>query len=685
MAHQPKRRFGLQSYLRASPTLLTFGTALVVGTLAGYGSVGFNALLEIVEGFVSERMRAPLMEISPWLTVLVPAAGGLLVGVITRTVAGEARGRGVSEVMLAVAARGGLIRARVAPVKILASSLTIGSGGSAGREGPIVQIGSSLGSMVAQVLKLPRRTTQVLVACGAAGGISATFNTPLAGVVFALEVILRDFAPTNFGIVVISAVTAWFVAAPYQGTEPIFGWHGFEVPGLEAMPLYLALAVLCALVATLFSRGLFVVEERFNALRAPDWIRPAIGGALVGFIALWMPQVMGVGYGSPYDRAVNDILLDSVPWLTCLALVFAKMLATWLTLGSGGSGGVFAPSLFLGAALGYGFGHVVVEALGVSGDPRAFALAGMAGVFAGASHAPMTAVLTLFEMSQDYRLILAIMACAVVASMLAERLLPDSIFTIGIRKRGISLDLHGQAALMDATLVKDVMTPIDRMDAVAPDMSIADCYQVLARTGHHGMPVVADDGTLVGVVTIQDLGHAPRAPEGVLQATVGDVCTRQPITAYPDMTVNEALSQHGAAEVGRLPVIERQRPHLVVGVLRRGDIVRAYAQATAERAQSLEKLAVTGWLDAAHVHSRTFQVRRTDAVEGSRVDHLDIPEGVLLAGLRRGNRVIVPKGDTVLSPGDRLTVVIEAGSEADYEHWLRTLRHGALGDEDPQP
>jgi CIC family chloride channel protein len=582
--------------------------------------------------------------------------------------------------MLAVATEGGAIRGRVAPIKILASSLCIGSGGSAGREGPIVQIGSSLGSMVARLLRLPRRTTQVLVACGAAGGISATFNTPLAGVVFALEVILQDFAPANFGIVVIASVTAWFVANQYGGGEPAFGRHDFGVSGLEEMPLYLGLAVACALSSTLFSKGLHVVEERFESIAVPEWVRPAIGGALVGLIAIWMPRVMGVGYGSEHNQTVHEVLGNGLPWMMCLWLAVAKIVATWLTLGSGGSGGVFAPCLFIGATLGYAFGNAAVALLGVQGDPRSFALAGMAGVFAGASRAPMTAVLTLFEMSQDYRLILAIMACAVVSSMLAQRLTRESIYTVGMKRRGIHIDLHSQAALMDAVMVKDAMTPIDEMDAVAPDMSVADCYQVFARTGHHGMPVIADDGALVGVVTIKDLGHASGGSTGLERATVNDVCTHRPITAYPDMTVNEALAQPGAADVGRLPVIERLRPHRVVGVLRRDDIVRAYARASAERAQSLEKLAITGWLEGAHVHAKTFTVKETDAVEGTRVDQLHVPEGVLLAGLRRGNRVIIPKGDTILSPGDRLSVVIEAGHEADYAHWLNGLRHG-----EPEP
>ncbi len=669
----------MDAYLRASPTLVLTLAAVVVGLVAGFGAEGFSALIHLVEDLSHRTAEEFMGRAFPWSRPLVTALGGLLVGLLVHFLAREAKGHGVPEVMLAVAAQGGVIRPRVSLVKALASSITIGSGASAGREGPIVQIGSSFGSAVGQMLRQPRRSVQLLVACGAAGGISATFNAPIAGVMFALEVILQDFAPSNFGFVVISAVLANLASGlvrPHHG--PTFGEHAFEMGGLSAVPSYVLVGVACALIGTLYSKGLYWMEDRADSVRMPEWVKPAIGAALTGALAIVAPQVMHVGYGSPHNRTVEALLgggaqawamsppLEPFPvWLTCLALALAKMLATWMTLGWGGSGGVFAPSLFIGAAVGCAVGNVVQPA-----HAGAFALAGMASLFAAASRAPITAVLIVFEMTKDYGLILGIMAATVVGTLLAQVLTKESIYTLKLRRRGIRIDLHSQAALMDSVLVGDAMTPLDKTDAVGPEMAIEDCVQAMARTGHHGLPVLADDGSLYGVVTLSDLQSlsGQRVKRGDL--TVADACTRKVITCYPDMTLNEALAQVGARGVGRLPVVERLRPHRVVGVLRRNDIVNAYARASADRSRSLEKVTERGWLDSAHMHTVEYTVRPDDALEGLRVSELRIPEGCLLASLRRGNRIVIPKGETVLSAGDRLTALIEAGRVSQFERWL---------------
>ena len=332
--------------------------AIIIGVLAGFAAIGIRLLIREISdlSFSGDGTLLENIMSTPWYWVLIiPTIGGLIVGPIIYFFAPEAKGHGVPEVMQAILLKGGSIRPRVALIKAIASSITIGTGGSVGREGPIIQIGSSLGSMVGQFLRVPSKRLKTLVGCGAAAGIAAAFNAPIAGALFAVEIILMDFAIAQFSPIVIASVMATVVSHSFEGKFAAFIVPQYELVAPQEIGFYFVLGALAGFASFAFIKALYYSESIWDdKIKIPEYIKPAIGGLQIGLIALVFPQIMGVGYDT-----INQALYGNMFWYFALALVFVKILATSLTLGSGGSGGIFAPSLFMGAMLGYFFGYVV--------------------------------------------------------------------------------------------------------------------------------------------------------------------------------------------------------------------------------------------------------------------------------------------------------------------------------------
>ena len=408
--------------------------AVAVGILTGFGSVGFIKVIHAVSDFAQKRVAAGLgFLFGPADIVLLPALGGLIVGPLIYHFAREARGHGVPEVMTALATQGGRIRPRVVLVKILASATTIGFGGTAGREGPMIQIGSTIGSGIAQLTRLPTRHVRTLVACGAAGGVAATFNAPIAGAIFSMEVLMGRLAG-DFLLVMLTSLTSCFVARAYLGNYPAFVAPSYELVSAAELPLYFGLGLIAGLAALLYVRLLYKSEDWFDAWRFPEWLKPAVGGLMVGVVLRYFPEIYGAGF-----PAMEAALWVRFSWGLLVALFFAELFGNIFTLGSGGSGGVFAPSLYMGAMLGgaYGMGvHALFPEM--TGGSGAYAMVGMAAFFAAAARAPTTSILILFEMTNDYRIILPLMVATVGSVTLANRFMPLSIYTLKLHNRGIT-------------------------------------------------------------------------------------------------------------------------------------------------------------------------------------------------------------------------------------------------------
>jgi len=558
--------------------------AVLVGIVAAFGAIVFRWLIESFQTLFFDGGPAILGFLGQYYIIFLPAIGGLVVGLLIYYGAREAKGHGVPEVMEAVAVGGGRIRSRVAVIKSLASSICIGSGGSVGREGPIVQIGSSFGSSVGQWFKLSDEWTRTLVACGAAGGISATFNTPIGGAFFALEVILGRFMTPKFGFVIISSVTADIISHIFLGAQPSFGVISYTMVSYWELLPYALLGVSSGLVAVAFIRLLYKCEDIFSAWHIPEYLKPAIGGIGIGLIGLYSYDLLGVGYGDVYwvsSMGVDQALVGEIALQSLIILVILKLVATSLTLGSGGSGGIFAPSLFIGAMLGGAFGTVAHQLFPSQIAPSgAYALVGMAAVFAGTAWAPITAIIMLFEMTTDYTIILPLMITVVISRLVSRSLSHETIYTLKLIRRGIDIRQLEQTSPLRAVTVAEAMTRT--FPSVPPAMPVKSLVDMLRKSGHHGFPVVDKNGDLVGVVTLADV-EAAISRSDLSNLTVDDITSKSIVIAYPDEYIHDVFVKLGARDVGRIPVVARDNPKHLLGCLRRYDIIRAYTKAIARK------------------------------------------------------------------------------------------------------
>jgi len=559
--------------LRSSEMTIGFILAILVGVISGLGAVAFRWMIENCQALFFDKGGQIFSFLGDYYIIVIPAIGGLIVGLLIYFLAREAKGHGVPEVMEAVALKGGRIRARVSIVKALASSICIGSGGSVGREGPIVQIGASFGSTIGQWLKLPDETIKTLVACGAAGGISATFNSPIAGVLFALEVILGRVVSPKFAYIVMSSVIADFMAHAFLGNERAFTVPEFGIESPWEMIIYVILGICAAFVAVAFTKILYRSEDIFEKVKIPDYIKPVIGGIIIGCIGLYSRDLFGVGYGGIEKALTGQIALSGLGMMLLL-----KVAATSVTIGSGGSGGVFAPSLFIGVMLGGVLGSISAIILpDITGPVGGYGIVGMAAVFAAAAGAPFSAILIVFEMTGDYAIILPLMMAVGISVILSRRISRENIYTTKLLRRGV--DIRGQeiADVMKTIPVEQVMTT--KYLTVPTTMSIKNLIEWFRRRHYNGFPVIDAEQRLYGVVTLSDL-------ERVLQkesqdGTVADIATRSIFVAYPDQSLEEVLGK-AIGNYSCIPVVSRDDKRKLIGVLQRQDMVKAYRNKVAE-------------------------------------------------------------------------------------------------------
>ena len=541
-------------WLRTSASALV-PLAIVVGAVTGLGAVGFRLLIigftRIFTGYddYSDLGRIPSAQwpwLGVWFLVLAPVVAGAVYGPLVHRFAPEARGHGVPEVMYAVSHKGGRIAPQVTLVKALASALCIGGGGSVGREGPIVQIGSATGSTIAQLFRLTTPRMRLMVACGAAAGISATFNAPLAGPFFAMELILRDFAAESFGALVLSSVTADIIGRALLGDHPFLSLPTFSIHSPIEYLLYGTLGVGVGVVGVVFSKILYAVEDVCDWLwRGPEWARPAVGGIALGALLLVLPQMYGVGY-PVLEKAVEGKYL--VPML--LLLMLGKMFATSLTIGIGGSGGVFAPTLFVGAMAGTAFGAIAHGAFPtVTESAGAYGLIGMGAALGGATRAPITAVVILFELTGEYSIILPLMAAVVMAAGTGRLLSKDTIYTAKLWRRGVDLDNPPRPVptFTAAEVLRDAPAPL--CQDVSPNVAAA----ALSEAPYLTLPVIDADGTYRGCVSAADVADAldDSDPPETIRTLVRMAPTVSAETGARDIIA--ALDGHGGTG---LPVLD---------------------------------------------------------------------------------------------------------------------------------
>lgn len=666
-AIQPVQSFARRYILpRENATLIAL--AVSVGLSTGIGVWVFRQGIDFFGQFYRVALTQSILSgFGVWAIVPVLGLAGLIVGLLMDRFIGEERHHGVAGIIESIALSGGRLPVWRMPIKAILASFSIGAGASVGPEDPSVQIGANLGSLFGQRLQMSDERVKLLVAAGAASGIAAAFRAPIAGVFFALEAILGDFSTSSFGVVVLSAViTTILTRAIDPGGAELGNWS-YSLGNLQEVPFYVVLGLLIAPVSALFIKLLYWQSDFWHHLKLPHPVKTLFAGLLVGIIAVFLPTIMGTGRDTMNQLLGQQILDMGIGFM--IALAVGKMLATTISIGGGFVGGMFAPSLFVGAALGRAYGRLLYTVSGstMSATPAAFAIAGMAAAMTGVIRAPITAVLLLFELTNDYNLILPIMLTTVVCLFVVERLAPDGIYQLGLARKGFRVSRGRDIDVMQTITVREAMSPnVQTVPNTLPVVQLGDEFE---KTHTHGLLVTDDNGLLFGVVTLQDYERA-REQGDLARRTVAEICTREVHSVNPDDPVSKAFQLMAGRDLGRIPVLASNHSGHIVGILRRRDIARAYDIALQRKiegqlqAEQL-RLAVTS-----NAHVIELRINANSPAEHHAIRELSWPQGSIVATIRRDRQTIVPHGDTELLSGDILTVVATPGSEGDLKQMV---------------
>lgn len=572
-----RRLLQLRQRIRISDEAVHLLLAGCVGVAGGLINLAFYAATDLSMRLFLRHRGDPIevaAQLADWQRIVSTTAGGLLAGlvlVIGHRIAGRT---GTTNLLEAVAVGDGRLSFRAGMVKAISSLCTIVSGGSIGREGAITQLSAMFSSQIGQIAKSPPYRLRLLVACGAAAGIAAPYNAPIAGAVFAAMIVLGNFSMTTFAPLVTASAVSCVVSRGFFGMDPLYEVPAFSVTRIVDLPWFLVLGSLCGLLGAFFLKALHASESLFSRIRAPLWVRMALGGLLVGFIATEFPEVWGNGY-----LAANRILMDHYLLPLLVGLFFAKLAATLITVGSGAVGGVFTPTLFLGAALGSVCGSLLHQFGWATELPSAaFALVGMSSVLAGTTHSPLLAVIMVFEITLDYTLMPAVMLGCVVSTLVARRLHPASVYAETRRLQEVAKRREtDRAGAATELTVGDVMrAPVPPLRIDEPLRSIAKRF---LATSNNYFPVVDPEMRLVGVVALQDLKEFLDPSDEVAIVIAYDVMRPPPPCLVPQQRLVEVLAMVLGSELRNIPVVDSLEEMHLVGSVQRSELLALYADA----------------------------------------------------------------------------------------------------------
>jgi CIC family chloride channel protein len=552
----------------------------LIGVLAGLVAFALYDLIGLFTNLAyyhewSFHFRSPEhTQIGAWI-IVTPVVGALIIGFMAKYGSEKIKGHGIPEAMEAVLTSRSRIEAKVAILKPLSAAIAIGTGGPFGAEGPIIQTGGAMGSLVGQLLSTTATERKVLLACGAGAGMAATFNTPIAGVILAIELLLFEFRSRSFIPLVIACTLATSVRAILLGQRSMFSMGNVNFDALHGLPFYVLLGVLSGIAAIGFTKALYWVEDSFERLPVDDLWHPAIGALGLGVIGFFVPRVLGVGYDT-----ISDILNNNLTLKLLLVVAIFKALAMVISLGSGTSGGLLAPMFMSSAALGGAFAMIMNMIFpGLHLSPGAYALVAMAAVFGSASRATFAFIVFAFEITRDYNAILPLMLACVIADMIALRYLPNSIMTEKLARRGLHVPDQFEVSAMKVSRVGQVMRK--DVSPITAEMTVAQLAEKMGRGDPgfnltQGLPIVGKDGKLSGIVTQGDLLRAlQKDSRGAM--SVLDAGSTNLIVAYPDELVHDAMHAMVAHDIGRLPVVSRDDPFKMVGYFNRACLLSAWS------------------------------------------------------------------------------------------------------------
>jgi len=555
----------------------TIFIAACIGLMAGGVIILFRESLELVHQVIFVR-GSELLRINEggWrrlLLPLLPLTGAALLIPLSLLFPGKVNGYAFPRFLRRVNLENGVIEGKNIFIKIIATALTIGSGNSAGVEGTIAQIGGALGSKVGQTMRVSGKRMKVYIAAGCAGGIAGIFNAPIAGIFFAAEIVLLgSYEISSFAALVIASASATVVSRAYYGEFPAFPIPDYQVvnPFVE-FPLYILMALIVGILAVAHIRFFYLVRDRFRQLKVHPLAKPLIGALMVGVIGIGFPQVMGDGY-TYIERTLAG---EGLIWVM-LALVVLKSVATAITLGSGGAGGIFAPALFIGAVIGGAFGGIMHLLLPqYTANPGAYATVGIGAFLAASTQAPMTAIFLLFEMTGNYLIIIPIMITAILGSSIAKSLYQDSIDTVDFTREGINIHEGREVAIMKSIKVGKAIT--EEVDFISENANINHLLQLfrLAKDSFY-FPVVNSKGRMVGVVSMQDVKNILHDEKQRVCYLVGAICSRDVIQLTPDDNLYDAMQLFDLKGIEEIPVVESHEDPWVLGMIKRRDVITAY-------------------------------------------------------------------------------------------------------------
>ena len=556
--------------------------SFAIGILAGIANVAFRSTMSFVYNTVflggSKLLSIDKGGYYRALLPLLPMFGAALLIPLSLLFPGEVNGYGFPRFIEKVNIKGGVLKARNIVLKILGPALTIGSGNSAGVEGPIAIIGGTIGSNTGRLFKVSGSRMKLLIAAGAAGGIAATFNAPIAGVMFAIEIVLLgNYELSSFAAIVISSGIATVVSRGYYGANPAFAVPQYQLKSPAEIPFYIVLGILTGLLAVLYTKTFYRIRDGFDALKMNPQMKPVLGAFIVGVFGIFLPQVMGNGYDFIEASLAGKIIFPVI-----VLLIFFKIVATSVTLGSGGAGGIFAPALFIGAMSGGSYGYIVHRLFPAStASPGAYATVGIGAFLAAATHAPLTGIFLLFEMTGNYKIIIPLMFTSIIGTLVARRLEKDSIDTLELTRRGVKIHIGAEEAVMAGIKVREVM----RGDVVTANESatLDDLIRTMIEKESFYIPVLDAQGLMMGIVSLQDV--RPALMEGEVRNIVkaSEIATEDVIVLYPDDNLNTAIEHFSLKEIDELPVVERENPRKVVGMLNHKDVLDAYNKEVLKR------------------------------------------------------------------------------------------------------
>ena len=645
----------------------------LIGLVAGLGAIAFYAAIHIgtlafLGGLVGYLPPSPAGEggggaqpfweaARPWLLPLVTGGGGLLSGLLVFSFAPEAEGHGTDAAIKAFH-EGTTIRARIPLVKLVASAITIGTGGSAGREGPAAQISAGFGSLLASALKLNQQDRRIALATGIGAGIGAIFSAPLGGAILAAEILYKNDLEVEAVIpALISSIVGYSVFGAWSGWHPLFASpNNLAFTSPPQLLYYVVLGLLCGLVGVLYARGFYGITAQFHRLRLPSFLKPAIGGLLVGCIALVIPQAMGMGYG--WVQIVMGQGVLGIPLWVLLVLPFVKILATGLSIGSGGSGGIFGPGMVIGGVLGAAIWRISYHVLpGLPDTPAPFVIVGMMALFGGIAHAPLAVMLMVAEMTGNLSMLAPAMLAVGISSMMVGN---NTIYTSQLPTRADSPAhrLQFSFPLLSTLVARRAMKPLTL--SLLPEQTLAQAEQVLVAHEETSAPVMDANGKLIGTLSLAEIQRVPRQERDTQWVKAAMRC--DPPTVAPDETLDTALEQLSASRVNWAPVLDLDHEH-VAGVISTTQIMRAYRQTLSKDVRRTRGLMQgTVMLE--------IEVSALMPLAGKTLRDAHLPNECLVVSIRRQDEQVFPRGSTTIQVGDLVTVMVSPSGEERFHAYL---------------